>query len=196
MRHTNAGRAVFVSDPLFSIRFAPDLSQEELQNQHLLRSVPFGLTVLGGRNADDVNDVVVAGGYEPVYAEGSLVIDLIVEQKVRFVRLYKEDESWSHRVGVWLLNARDLEGLSPQQIADKFNLNSAPNMIADVAVPARTKIRMGFAPSLPAYTRWGAQGPIGGGIQFTLDIPRHRVPDRWFSSGRDFMNSHIPSRRF
>ncbi len=60
----------------------------------------------------------------------------------------------------WVMKASDIDGLTPQQIADKFALPEVPTGITSVTPPAGTRIRTGEVN--PNF------GSSGGGTQFQL----------------------------
>jgi hypothetical protein len=59
------------------------------------------------------------------------------------------------------MNAKDIEGLTPKQIQDKFALPNTPKYVCDVELEAGTHIRVGEVNPLDG---WGT----GGGIQYDL----------------------------
>lgn len=164
-------------------------------NDLVLNGVPVGFNVRGGQTAEAVNKVAVAGGFLPAFAPGTLVMDLVAARKARFVRIYDEDESHCGRVGVWLVNGDDIVGLTPRHVASKFNLCSLPNMIADVTLPAGTRLRMGVTAQNQHGAQWRGNAESGGGLQYLLDAPRERIPERWFGPGRLLSKAHAVSGR-
>lgn len=67
-----------------------------------------------------------------------------------------------------------IEGLTPQQIKDKFALPELPTHISDIYVPAGTHITVGRT---AAQEGWGK----GGGTQYELI---DRLPDAVFRNTR------------
>lgn len=66
------------------------------------------------------------------------------------------------------MKVSDIEGLSPQQIADKFAFPEVPTGVTTITPPAGTRIRTGEVN--PNF------GGAGGGTQFQL---LDRVNDGW-----------------
>lgn len=184
------------ADPLFKLNNPEPPFPLLDANELVFNSVPVGFNVLGGQKADEINEVATAGGYLPAYAPGTFVMDLVAARKARFVRIYDEDERHSGRVSPWLLHEDDIVGLTPRHIAGKFNLCSMPNMIAEVTVPAGTRVRMGVTPRTPHWAQCEMLAKTGGGIQYLLDAPRDRIPDRWFGAGRLLAKNRVISCRF
>ena len=195
MRYLNSNRSVTLrSDPLFALR-NPEPPPPFIEvNELILSSVPVGFNALGGLNADEVNEVAAAGGFVPPYASGTVVMRLVAAREARFVRIYDQDEMHCGRVSPWLLNEDDIVGLTPLHVAGKFNLCAMPNMIADVVVPAGTRVCMGITPRIPHWAQWGTSAKIGGGIQFLLATPPERIPERWFGPGKSLTKNRVISR--
>ncbi|WP_413614878.1 hemagglutinin repeat-containing protein [Halomonas cupida] len=115
------------------------------------------------RSADDVN-ATFPDGYSPPYTPGTQVTEFVSDGNQTFVRVVSGDSPG----GQWIMKASDIEGLSPQQIADKFALPEVPSGITSVTPPAGTRIRTGEVN--PNF------GGAGGGTQFQL---LDRVNDGW-----------------
>ena len=100
-------------------------------------------------------------GYEPPYKPGTTtsIIELTKNTKVgEFVRVY--DNVNSGQAGGWVMKAKDIMGLNPQQIQNKFALPATPTHITDVIFESGTQLRMGVANGLFGFK--------GGGIQFDM----------------------------
>jgi hypothetical protein len=115
------------------------------------------------RSADDVNGTF-PDEYSPPYTPGTQVTEFVSDGNQTFVRVVSGDSPG----GQWAMKASDIEGLSPQQIADKFALPEVPTGITSVTPPAGTRIRTGEV--IPNF------GDAGGGTQFQL---LDRVNDGW-----------------
>ena len=99
-------------------------------------------------------------GYDnPPYRPETTVKEIILSQDKKFVRVY--DGISSKQIGGWLMRPEDIEGLSPEQIQDKFALPNTPKYITDVIIPKGTTIRVGTVNPIEG---WGQ----GGGTQFDL----------------------------
>jgi len=97
--------------------------------------------------------------YRPPYAPGTKVDEIELTSKRKFVRVYDDEES--HMAGQWLMKAEDVEGLSAEEIKDKYALKNLPKYICDAEVDEGTHLRMGEANALED---WGS----GKGLQFDL----------------------------
>ena len=117
--------------------------------------------IIGTSSADDVNNWwKIEMGYDnPPYKPGTTVNEIKLTQKTTFVRVY--DGEISGQFGGWVMKAKDIQGLTPSQIQDKFALPSTPKYITDVVLPEGTVIREGVVNPLEG---WGT----GGGIQYDL----------------------------
>lgn len=95
----------------------------------------------------------------PPYLPKSKVQHIKLEEDTKFCRVY--DGEVSGMYGGWVMKASDLEGLSPEEIQDKFALPQCPKMMCDVTIPKGTEMRTGLCNPLEG---WGK----GGGTQFDL----------------------------
>lgn len=99
-------------------------------------------------------------GYEnPPYLPKSKVQHIELEEDTKFCRVY--DGVNSGMYGGWVMKASDLEGLTPEEIQDKFALPQKPIKMCDVMIPKGTQMRTGLCNPLEG---WGK----GGGVQFDL----------------------------
>ena len=115
---------------------------------------------IGNEIAEAVNKSFPVG-YEPPYKPGTTtsIIELTKNTKVgEFVRVY--DNVNSGQAGGWVMKAKDIMGLNPQQIQNKFALPATPTHITDVIFESGTQLRMGVANGLFGFK--------GGGIQFDM----------------------------
>lgn len=107
--------------------------------------------------ASDVNAWWRAKGYENPYLEGTKVYEITLAKNTNFVRVFSSE---SNMAGGWVMKAEDIQGLTAQQIQQKFSLPSVPTSVCDVELKAGDTIRMGLAGPL--------FGQPGGGIQYDL----------------------------
>ncbi|MCR5261183.1 MAG: hypothetical protein K6C94_05030 [Candidatus Gastranaerophilales bacterium] len=99
-------------------------------------------------------------GYEnPPYLPKSKVQHIELNEDTKFCRVYDGENSGMY--GGWVIKHSDIEGLTPEEIQDKFALPQKPIKICDVTIPAGTKMRTGLCNPLEG---WGK----GGGVQFDL----------------------------
>ena len=116
----------------------------------------------------------------PPYLPDSKVQHIKLEEDTKFVRVYDGVHSGMH--GGWVMKAQDIEGLSAEQIQDKFALPQKPVKMCDVTLPKGTELRTGLCNPLKmwknegsvrsngittmnfTYENWGD----GGGVQFDM----------------------------
>ena len=99
-------------------------------------------------------------GYDnPPYLPKSKVQEIELEEDTKFCRVY--DGVNSGMYGGWVMKQSDIEGLTPEEIQDKFALPQKPAMMCDVTIPKGTHMRTGLCNPLEG---WGK----GGGVQFDL----------------------------
>lgn len=120
--------------------------------------------------AKEANARHIEAGRRPPYAENTEVNERTLTTDERFVRVHGE----SNRAGNWLMNEKDIHGLSPEQIQEKFALPETPKYVSDVNVPAGTTVRTG---TVGEQTGWGG----GGGTQSEL---MGRIPGESFTNTR------------
>jgi hypothetical protein len=108
-----------------------------------------------GISADEVN-ANFPSNYETPYKPGTIVYEFTTTSEVQFVRVHGKN----NRERSWIMKKEDIEGLTPEQIKDKYAIPDLPTQITDVYVPAGTRIRVGTA----AGNKFGS----GGGIQYEL----------------------------
>lgn len=101
----------------------------------------------------------VDSNYNDPYAEGKEIKHIELTETTTFVRVYDGDTDGIGKFGTWMMKKEDIQGLSPQEIKDKYSLPAVPSNIVDVELKAGTKLRMGEAAAIEG---WGN----GGGIQF------------------------------
>jgi RHS repeat-associated protein len=92
------------------------------------------------------------------YKAGTSVSEFTVKNAKGFVRVSTEGKTDIE--GRWLMKAKDIAGLSPEEIQAKFALPNTPTRVADANVPNGTIMRTGVA----GANKWGP----GGGIQYQI----------------------------
>lgn len=114
--------------------------------------------------ADDANAEFLAtrqGQGEPPWASGTNVTETTVFQSAKYVRVYAEGQT--KPVGSWVMEASEIQGLTPAQIQQKFALPFTPTHIVSENLPAGTTIRIGMA----GQNNFGS----GGGMQVNIREP-------------------------
>ena len=124
----------------------------------------------GTMTAEQANAPHTARGNRPPYAEGTRARDIELEQERVFVRVHGE----GNQARSWMMRAEEIEGLTAEQIQDRFALPELPTYASDVHVPVGTRIRVG---RVGAQNGWGA----GGAIQYELQT---RLPQSAFRNMR------------
>ena len=127
------------------------------------------------KTADAVNKEWAGRGYDNPPYDPDYDVIVVKGDGEEFVRVYTVDESGSNRQGGWLMKKSDIEGLTAQQIADKYALPKTPTHICDVKIPSDFDLETGFANPVEG---WGN----GGGQQF--DTMGKRLPGDSFFNDR------------
>jgi RHS repeat-associated protein len=98
---------------------------------------------------------------QPAYAKGTTVTQYRTTVKQKFVRVFNPKNGNSAQ-GKWMMKESEIQGLSPEQIQERFALpgQNAPSEIVEVEVPAGTLMQVGYA----GTNAWGT----GGGVQFEV----------------------------
>lgn len=95
----------------------------------------------------------------PPYLPKSQVKQIELKKDTVFSRVYDGENSGMY--GGWVMKPQDIEGLTPEEIQDKFALPQKPIKMCDVTLPKGTNLRTGLCNPLEG---WGK----GGGVQFDL----------------------------
>lgn len=111
-----------------------------------------GRKVLKGATKVDAAAINKTFGQAP-YDEAFDVIEGFTKQGETFVRVH----GGSNKVSKWMMKASEIEGLSPQQIQDKFALPELSTHISNVNVPAGTNVRVGVAGKVNGWGNGGGQ---------------------------------------
>lgn len=104
------------------------------------------------------NEFKTNSNYKPPYQPGTKTITVKLKENTKFVRVYRESGKLT---GGWVMEAEQIEGLTPSQIKNKFALEYEPKYICDVEIPAGSTVRYGIANKI---INWGN----GGGTQYDL----------------------------
>lgn len=95
----------------------------------------------------------------PPYKLGTDVDYTESNENDKYRRVYDKDNS--DMDGQWIMRAEDINGLTPEEIKDKYALPFTPKFICDVKLQVGTPLRTGIANEIEG---WGK----GGGIQCDL----------------------------
>jgi hypothetical protein len=108
------------------------------------------------------------GGYAPY--RGQVREAVLQSEEGGWVRVFEERPgSLSRPEGKWGMRKRDIEGLTPEQIRDKYSLGYTPNRLVDVTYTRGMRIREGAAADVPSL------GTRGGGLQREVMVGRARL---------------------
>ena len=111
----------------------------------------------GPLSADAANAPHIAKGNRPPYAAGTQARDIALQNDRVFVRVHGE----GNQARSWMMRPHEIEGLTPQQIQNRFALPELPAYVSDVHAPAGTRIRVG---TVGEQSGWGT----GGATQYEL----------------------------
>lgn len=121
-------------------------------------------------SGEAANEAHVAAGHQPPYLEPSAVREFRTRlDDTQFVRCDS-----GNGVGAWLMRDKEINGLGPPQIREKFALPVEPTHVSDVHVPKDTLLRVGYSGPVD---NWGN----GGGVQYELI---DRIPTKNFTNRR------------
>ena len=110
-------------------------------------------------SAEKVNsEFKTNSNYKPPYQPGTKTITVKLKENTKFVRVYRESGKLT---GGWVMEAEQIEGLTPSQIKNKFALEYEPKYICDVEIPAGSTVRYGIANKIINLGN-------GGGTQYDL----------------------------
>ena len=79
--------------------------------------------------------------YSPPYKPGTHVVDIESDDTLTFVRVLSDNRKTLG--GRWMMRRSVIEGLTPEQIADKFALDYVPTRITSITPPPGMRIRVG-----------------------------------------------------
>ncbi len=110
-------------------------------------------------SAEEVNAWWSARGYTNPYKVNTIIHEITLTENTQFVRVIPEG---ADMVGGWVMKFEDIQGLTAQQIQNKFALPSTPVYVCDVELEAGSIIRCGITGPQEQF------GGSGGGLQFDL----------------------------
>lgn len=137
---------------------------------------PNQITDVKAINAADTNKSFIERGWNAPYDPSTQVRQFTTKSKIEgeFVRVYAE--GINKPTGSFLVRSDETKGMTPQQIQQHLALPSVPTHIADVTIPAGTKMQTGKVARQPDF---GA--PNKGRIQYEL---LDRIPETNFKNMR------------
>jgi len=155
-------RTSSVAAPMASIYFSSAENGQSVKSNHEASESMKDVRQVA---AEEVNSKYPAN-YETPYKPDTSVTEFTTTVETDFVRVHGAN----NRERSWMMKKVEIEGLTPEQIKDKFALPEAPTLITDVKVPPGIRMRFGEA-----------SGNIfgnGGGTQYEL-LERLEDPAAW-----------------
>ena len=113
-------------------------------------------------SAEEANAPFIAKGFSPPYDAGSQVRTFTTTSEMQFVRVSTVDNPQ----GAFLVRAKEIAGMTPEQIQQYLALPKVPTQIADVIVPTGTNMQVGHVAAQPNF---GVASK--GGMQYQLLNP-------------------------
>lgn len=126
-----------------------------------LKTVDTGdLEVIEIKAPEVANSEWLARGYDKPPYNPDFEVKVVKAGNEEYVRVFSYNtDGTSNKLGGWLMKKSDIEGLTPEQIADKYALPKVPTHICDVMMNPDFNLQTGIANSVGG---WGN----GGGQQF------------------------------
>ncbi len=152
------GLEAWISNTSGSVLYGP-YSNSFVDANNLTPTVELNAIYVTSMSAEMANQ----GFGVPPYTPGTRVIETETPATMQLTRVYTNNVT--EPAGRWLMDPKDIQGLTPKQIQDKFSLPNTPTHKVDVEVPQGTTIRIGEANE--------AFGGNGGGTQYQL---MNRIP--------------------
>ena len=107
----------------------------------------------GGLSAEEANAPFIEEGKRPPYAIGTRARIIQLQREGVLMRVHGE----GNQARSWMMRAKEVEGLTAQQIKDKFALPELPTHISEVHLPSGSYLQVGTTSS---QIGWGAGGPL------------------------------------
>ena len=125
---------------------------------------------IGSVRADEANAFFVERGMKPPYATNVRPRNVILKTDTTFVRVHGEN----NQARSWIMRPKEIEGLTPLEIQEKFALPNTPEYVSEVHLPAGSYVRVG---RVATQDGWGA----GGAMQYQY---LEQVPKKYFKNMR------------
>lgn len=94
---------------------------------------------ISGSNVTRVSSEIANGTYpKPAYHPDYPIYDFNADGNATYVRVFAEGVN--NPSGAWMMRLEDIQGLSPSQIQEQFDLPALPTSIVDVAPPTGTVV--------------------------------------------------------
>jgi RHS repeat-associated protein len=181
----NAARGVFITGWGFGLgnaatsgfSLATATTQEERTSAGINLLISAGFMYFGPKILQRVNTKIIsaeqanidsaARGYsQPPWWTALNVTETTLFAAAKYVRVYVGNQL----AGAFVMEASEIQGLTPLQIQQKFALPFLPDKIAIAEIPAGTTIRVGVA----GPNNFAPDG--GGGMQVEIQNPNHPTP--------------------
>lgn len=136
-----------------------ELSKEQKEVLNEIKKTSKKGEIINIESAENVNnEFKLEANYKPPSKPGTKAVTIKLKESTKFVRVYRESGKLT---GGWVMEAEQIESLTPSQIKNKFALEYEPKYICDVEIPAGSTVRYGITNKI---VNWGN----GGGIQYDL----------------------------
>lgn len=142
-------------------KLTSDAGYNFMDNIHITEMMP----------AESMNKKISEWYSEPPFKKFSKVGVFEADGNMEFYRVYKMTGKESEIAGQFVALERDIKGLTPQQLKDKFDLPQVPTHMSKVTPPKGTKLATGIVEE-------GNFGGKGMGTQFYFTAEAKR---EWFS---------------
>jgi filamentous hemagglutinin len=129
-------------------------------------------------SAAEANAPFLAKGWSAPYDAASQVRTFTTNQEIMFVRV----STVENPQGAFLVRASEVDGMTPVQIQQHLALPKVPTQIANVAVPAGTRMQVGRVAAQPLF---GASSK--GGVQYQL---LDQIPAAKFGTPKPISGGH------
>ncbi|WP_324020369.1 hemagglutinin repeat-containing protein [Pantoea sp. JZ29] len=123
-------------------------------------------------SADEANAPFINRGWNAPYDSATQVRTFTTTSDLTFVRV----STSNNPIGAFLVRADEIAGMTPEQIQQHLALPNVPTQVAEVTVPAGTRMQVGKVAAQPEF---GASE--SGGVQYQL---LDQIPDTSFGVPR------------
>ena len=134
------------------------------------------LKIIKTRTPLEANMEWLSRGYDKLPYDMDYEVRIVEAGDEGYVRVFSYNaDGTSNKIGGWIMRKRDIEGLTPAQIAEKYALPPKPTHICDVMIKPECKLQVGIANKVDGWE-------MGGGMQF--DTLGKKLPQSSFINER------------
>lgn len=135
------------------VRLSEDLGKKIVEDGYKVNDI---------ETAEQANLDWAKKGYINPPVAGNTKVYNVEAGDYHYVRTYNND--WDNYNGKWIMKTEDIEGLSAEEIAEKYAMPTPPNMICDVEMPNNTPLEISVVGEQP---NWNASAG-GGNTQYGI----------------------------